>query len=376
MSGMVERPVGSPPSGSGAGGSARVAWIDTAKGIAILMVALAHSVQWLSLTGLTPGVWDRINLVFIVFRMPLFFLASGLFAGSILTRSWPALWRTRLSLLVWALLVWTLVRFGFFVLFPTPTGIDETSLVDLALAPVRPSNGLWFLYALALFFVVMKLVRDRVDWRLQLGGAALLSVWFFARADTGNIAWNGICRYLVFFMIGCFFRDHIIRFVERRGLVSGLAFGAAFLAATLVALASASQVPFITGGLTFVSLLAIGAGLVIARFLTRFRGMAWLTFVGRNTLPVYVVHVLFVSAITSLLLLAKGQRWLEVLGPVLPLLVAGLAVLAALGFWRLTRNLPLLRFGFVAPDWFATRRPAASARHLAGSAESVERDQR
>jgi uncharacterized membrane protein YcfT len=104
--------------------------------------------------------------------------------------------------------------------------------------------------------------------------------------------------------------------------------------------------------------------------------MAWLTFVGRNTLPVYVVHVLFVSAITSLLLLAKGQRWLEVLGPVLPPVVAGLAVLAALGFWRLTRNLPVLRFGFVAPDWFATGRPATSSRNTAGSAEPVEQDPR
>jgi uncharacterized membrane protein YcfT len=376
MSGMVDRAASSPAPGTGAGASGRVAWIDTAKGIAILMVALAHSVQWLSLTGLTPGVWDRINLVFIVFRMPLFFLASGLFAGSILARSWPALWRTRLSLLVWALLVWTLVRFGFFVLFPTPTGMDETSLVDLVLAPVRPSNGLWFLYALALFFVVMKLLRNRVDWRLQLGAAALLSVWFFARADTGNIAWNGICRYLVFFMIGCFFRDQIIRFVERRGLWAGLLFGAAFLAATLAVLASASRVPFITGVLTVVSLCAIGAGLVIARFLTRFRGMAWLTFIGRNTLPVYVVHVLFVSAITSLLLLARGQRWLEVLGPVLPLLVAGLAVGCALGFWRLTRNLPVLRLGYVAPDWFAAARPATAPRHLAESARPVERDPR
>jgi uncharacterized membrane protein YcfT len=376
MSGMVERPADSPRSATGAAASGRVAWIDTAKGIAILMVALAHSVQWLSLTGLTPGVWDRINLVFIVFRMPLFFLASGLFAGSILKRSWPALWRTRLSLLVWALLVWTLVRFGYFVLFPTPTGMDETSLVDLALAPVRPSNGLWFLYALALFFVIMKLMQGRIDWRLQLGAAALLSVWFFARADTGNIAWNGICRYLVFFMIGCFFRDFIIRFVERRGLLSGLLFGAAFLAATLAALASASRVPFATGVLTVVSLFAIGAGLIIARFLTRFRGMAWLTFVGRNTLPVYVVHVLFVSAITSLLLLARGQRWLEVLGPVLPPIVAGLAVVAALGFWRLTRNLPVLKYGFVAPDWFATRSPAIPPRNLATSVEPAERDPR
>lgn len=334
----------------------RVEWVDAAKGIAILLVALAHSVQWTTLTHLAPDRWNTINLLFIVFRMPLFFLASGLFASSILDRSWRELWRTRLSLLVWALLVWTVVRFGYFLIAPNPAGFDETDLVDLLLAPVRPSNGLWFLYALALFFVAMKLMRDRVDWRLQLVGAAALSMWFFARADTGNIAWNGIYRYFVFFLLGCLFRDAIVRFVERRGLGTGILFGVAFVGLAGVLLTVDARIPLITGALTFVSVLAIGAGLLVARFLTRFRGMAWLAYVGRNTLPVYVLHILFVSAITSLLLLADGEAWLDRLAPIIPPLVAGVAVAAALGFWRLTRALPVLRYGYQAPAWYSGRR--------------------
>ena len=350
----------------------RIDWVDAAKGIAILLVALAHAVQLTVLTDLAPDFWKKINIVFIVFRMPLFFLASGLFARSILARSWPTLWRTRLSLLVWSLLLWTLVQFGYFSLLPNPAGLDENNLTDLLLAPVRPSNGLWFLYALALFFVAAKLMRHRVDWRVQVGGAAVLSVLFFARADTGNIAWNGMGRYFLFFLLGCYLRDWILAFVNRPSrygaLGLGLGFGAAFLALTGTILILDSRVPVITGTLVVVSLFALSAGLFLARFLVGFPAMAWLSYVGRNTLPIYVVHVVFLSLITSLLLLARDQDWLDRLGPALPPLVAGAAVVVALLFWRLVRNLPVLRYGFAVPAWFSGRAPAVPTAAAAGEA--------
>jgi len=271
--------------------------------------------------------------------------------------------------------LWTLVRHLFFLVVPSPIGLDETNLQNLLLAPVRPSNGLWFLYALALFFVVLKLLRGRVDRRLQLAAAALLSAWFFVRADTGNvlldggdtgnIAWNGMARYLVFFMAGCFFRVRIVRFVERRGIGTGLLLGGAFAVSVVVVFLLRFRVPLVTALLLGVSLLAVGAGLLVARFLLRFGWMRWLPAVGRHTLPVYVLHVLVVSALTSLLLLADGQRWLALAGPALPALVAASAVAISLGIWRLTRDLPVLRYGYAAPDWFRGRRSAGSSDRVA-----------
>ncbi|MGO4691453.1 acyltransferase family protein [Glaciibacter sp. 2TAF33] len=348
----------------------RVDWVDAAKGAAIILVVLIHSSQWTTLSGLAPRYWTTISLVLVLFLMPTFFLASALFAHTIVNRSWRELWRTRLSILVWALLVWTVVRYLYFLAVPNPTGIDGTALVDLVLAPVRPSNGLWFLYALALFFVAAKLMHGRVDWRIQLGVAAALSVWFFARADTGNIAWNGMGRYVFFFMVGYFFHGAITRFVERRGLPTGLLFAVLFLGFAAMVLGVRSRVPLITGSLVVASLLAIAAGLLIARYLTRFNGMRWLPYIGRTTLPVYVLHIFFVNLLTLALVPASGQGWLRALGPALPVLVAAVSVALALGVWRVTRDLPVLRYGYAVPTWFSGRPRPAVEPVGAGSAGS------
>ncbi|KZX20431.1 acyltransferase family protein [Rathayibacter tanaceti] len=337
---------------------ARITWVDTAKGIAIVLVALAHSVQWTTTAGLAPDAWNDINLLLITFRMPLFFLASGLFAGSVLSRTWPELWRSRLSLLVWTFLLWSVVRFVFFLVVPNPGGTDESDPVALLLQPVMPHNGLWFLYALTIFFVLAKLARGRVDWRVQIGLAtAIAVVWYAVRSTTsegtGNIAWDGMARYLMFFLLGLHLRSAVIAFVERRGIVSGLGFGVLFLVLAGGILAVRGRFPLLTVGLVVVSVLAVLAGLIVARFLSDRRGARWITFIGRNTLPVYVVHVLFVSLATSALLLFEGQRWLDAIAPAVPLVVCAVGVAAALGYWRLTRDLPVLAYGFRAPRWFA-----------------------
>jgi uncharacterized membrane protein YcfT len=347
----------------------RITWVDTAKGIAIILVALAHSVQWTISAGIAPRAWDDINLLLIVFRMPLFFLASGLFAGSVLKRSWRELWRSRLSLLVWAFLLWTLVRFLFFTVVPNPGGTDETDPIDLLLSPLMPHNGLWFLYALTIFFVLAKLADGRVDWRVQVGVATAIAVaWYAIRSTTsegtGNIAWDGMSRYLMFFLIGLHLRTAILAFVERRGLLSGIGFGLLFLVAAAGILVARGPFPLLTVGLVLVSVLAVLAGLVLARFLSGVRAADWITYIGRNTLPVYVVHVLFVSLTTSLLLLFDGQRWLDAIGPAVPLIVCGVAVAAALGYWRLTRDLPVLKYGFQAPRWFSGSRESVESRSV------------
>ena len=131
--------------------SSRVQWVDAAKGMAILLVALHHAVILLGQMDLTAGPWGQVNRTLQVFRMPLFFAASGLFAASVINRPWKVLWSSRLSLLAWVFLLWSVIRFLYFTVLPMEARPQETNLMKLLAAPLLPTSGLWFIHALLFF---------------------------------------------------------------------------------------------------------------------------------------------------------------------------------------------------------------------------------
>ena len=77
--------------------TSRVPWVDVAKGTSIVLVVLLHSTNFLLGHNLATGFWDGFNSFLEPIRMPLFFLASGLFAQNILKTSWRAVVRKRIS---------------------------------------------------------------------------------------------------------------------------------------------------------------------------------------------------------------------------------------------------------------------------------------
>lgn len=219
-------------------GRTRIGWIDTAKGIAILLVALHHAIIFLEPRDLSEEIWGATSLLFQTFRMPLFFLAAGLFAGSAVARSWNGLWRTRLALLVWAYLLWTVIRFFYFLAFPDPGRAWETDLPRLLISPIWPSTGLWFLHALVVFLVVTKVMQGRISPALQIAGAAIISAAVFAYPVIPNLSYSGMATYFVFFLAGCHGRALVTRLAEQvkpwMVAVSGVVFVGASAAAWLL----------------------------------------------------------------------------------------------------------------------------------------------
>src|SRR5690606_34895356 len=142
----------------------RVDWVDILKGIAILLVVLYHSAHLaLPLEFATPW-WRDVDETLSTFRMPAFFFASGLFARSVIRRPWGRFWSTRIALLVWIFVIWTVIRYVYFLVVPLETRPFETDVTALLLAPIWPSGGLWFLHALAFFFVLTKLFAWVPAW--------------------------------------------------------------------------------------------------------------------------------------------------------------------------------------------------------------------
>lgn len=329
--------------------ASRVEWVDIVKSFAIILVAIYHTAILGIPLGLIDPVWSGICVKLEAFRMPVFFFAAGLFAESVIKRSWKKIWSTRLALLVWAFLLWTCVRYGYFLLSPMETRPHETSLTLLLLAPVWPSTGLWFLHALALFFIVTKLLQ-RVPLAIKLVVAVLLSVLFFS-VTTGNLSYDGMARYYLFFLAGTYFRELTMELnAMPRWRAALVCLG---LFAVGVQALSSTGLLGVAGTRTVLGAFAVLTGCLVARVLEQTPMKRLFIFIGKNTLPIYVLHIIVIAELLSTLDDWHPDGVHRVAALALPLLVAAVVVFLALLVAKVSGKAGPLKYLFEAPDWFA-----------------------
>lgn len=325
----------------------RIGWVDTGRGIAILFVALFHSANWLLGAGFDIPYWREINDALSSMRMPLFFALSGLFAPKWLITPWRALWTVKVRLYLWVFLLWELVGSIVFLLGQTMKdggfGLHD-AVLGLLVSPVLPRFELWFIWALAIFFVVAKLSR-RVDPRLQLVIAATLSVVALSGLKTANVGWSGSLKYYFFFLAGLYLRTWIIRIgTIRSRLVIGATLALWVAVTVAVALLGLRDV----FGLYFLNcLLGVVGGIALSRAL---RGVRWFGAIGRITLPIYLAHTPIVILISFVLSLPIVFSFVAGFAPILPLMLALTAVLLALALNRFAKR-SWLRYAYEPPPF-------------------------
>jgi uncharacterized membrane protein YcfT len=272
-----------------------VAWVDAAKGISILLVVAHHVVDSLLVAGLAPPGLVPADVALAALRMPLFFLASGLFVAGPMSASWRTLLHRRVAFFLYLYLLWTAVRVAFYQV-PALSAVDPTEsadLAELAGAMLFPSSGLWFLYALALYSVVGKLLTGVPRW-LQLAAAGTLSAFVGAELLLfENEAWTRMARYLFFFLLGWHAR-HAVQELARSttGLRVVAAGAACMVCAAGAVLADVRSVPGIALAL---NVLAVTFGVLLAGWISRHRIGRPLVALGRQTLPIYLIHAFWIS---------------------------------------------------------------------------------
>ncbi|MGO3885238.1 MAG: acyltransferase family protein, partial [Mycetocola sp.] len=315
--------------------SNRIAWVDSGRGLAIVLVTLFHATNWLAGAGLNEDGWSAFNEVVATLRMPLFFTLSGLFAAKWLTVSWKTLLTKKLALFLWVFALWGAIGTGTLLIGIAARGEPINPLGALKqylLSPLEPRLELWFIWALGLFFVLAKVTR-RAPYAAQIGTAAVISALALTdwTALTGspvgesmNVGWTGMAKYYLFFIAGLLLRQPITRAVNRLSPRRGAVILLVWLAMSLLSVGcGARAIP----GFAFVTALCgVAAGFTLARALSR---VPLLGFLGSRTLPIYVTHtpviILTVAALTPLLTTATHP----VLAVVLPPAVAALSVTCA-----------------------------------------------
>ena len=196
---------------NGTSATKRVDWVDYAKGICIVMVVMMHSVLGVEQAAGQTGFMHALVAFAKPFRMPDFFLISGLFLNLVIDRDWRTYLDRKVVHFAYFYVLWVTIQFGFKApAFAADSSWSHVGLLYLE-SFIEPFGTLWFIYLLPVFFVVIKLTR-RVSPGLIFGAAALLEA---AHVSTGWTVIDEFCARFVYIYSGYLFADYVFALSDR-----------------------------------------------------------------------------------------------------------------------------------------------------------------
>ncbi len=192
------------------GGKLRIDWVDIAKGICIIFVVMMHSVLGVENESGAQGWMHPVVAFAQPFRMPDFFLISGLFLSVVINRSWLRYIDRKVVHFAYFYVLWLTIQF----VFKAPGIVAENgatnALLAYLLAFLQPFGTLWFIYLLPVFFIVTRLLKTTNVW-LVFAVAALLET---LPIHTGWLVIDEFCSRYVYFFAGYAFAPTIFGLAE------------------------------------------------------------------------------------------------------------------------------------------------------------------
>jgi uncharacterized membrane protein YcfT len=326
----------------------RVDWVDYAKGFCIVMVVMMHSTLGVEAAAGREG-WMHALVAFAKpFRMPDFFLISGLFLARVIDRDWRDYLDKKVVHFFYFYVLWVTIQFGFKApMFAADMGWRGVGFAYLE-AFIEPFGTLWFIYLLPIFFVVVKLTRG-VPWiAIWLVGAALE----IAPIHTGWTVIDEFASRFVYFYSGYIFATRIFDFAAAVQRVPAAAIGGLILwgiANGVLVFAGYGDLPFVSLALGIVGAAAVVATAALMAKTDLFHS---LRYCGANSIVIYLAFFL-PMAVTRTVLLKTGV--ITDLGTI-SLIVTTAGVIGALVWYWAVRWTPF-RFLFERPAW-AKLKPA------------------
>lgn len=336
---------------TGTQGAPRIDWVDYAKGICIVMVVMMHSVLGVEAAAGGTGFMHHVVAFAKPFRMPDFFLISGLFLSVVINRDWRTYLDRKVVHFAYFYVLWVTIQFAFKAPgLAAEQGWSSVGLLYLE-SFIEPFGTLWFIYLLPIFFVVTKATRG-VPPLIIFGVAMAMET---ARVSTGWTVIDEFCSRFVYFYAGYLFATHVFamsRWARENdaAAIAGLAIWG--LANALLVMHGASEWPLVSLVLGFAGASAI---IVTATLLAQARWLDGLRFCGEHSIVIYLAFFL-PMAVTRVVLLKSGV--ISDIG-VVSLLVTIAGVTGALAIWWKAR-LVGANFLFERPAafWITPKKPA------------------
>ena len=320
----------------------RIDWVDYAKGICIVMVVMMHSVLGVEAAAGQTGFMHVLVAFAKPFRMPDFFLISGLFLAVVIDRDWRTYLDRKVVHFAYFYVLWVTIQFGFKApSFAAETGWAHVGLMYLE-SFIEPFGTLRFIYLLPVCFVVTKATRGMpplLIWAV----AALLEM---AHISTGWTVIDEFAARFVYFYSGYWFASHVFAWSDRAR--AHPAWALVGLALWAVANGSLVELGFSEWPLVSLALGLAGAGAIVTMG-TLLARMQWLNFLrtyGEHSIVIYLAFFLPMAATRTLLLKAGLIHDIGIIS----LIVTVVGIAGALAIWRVA---------LMAGASFLFERPAA-----------------
>jgi uncharacterized membrane protein YcfT len=323
--------------------SPRILWIDYFRGICIIFVLGWHSTLGVEFAAGQQSWLHPVVAFATPFRMPDFFLISGLFLARVLDRDWASYLDRRVLHFAYFYLLWMTIQIG----VKAPSFASEFGWVGVAklyaLSIIDPFGALWFIYLLPAFFLVTKLVRPVPSPMIWLAAAGLE----IADINTGWTFIDEFAQRFVYFYSGYLGATYVFALAARvqgHSLLALLGLAIWGVGNGYAVAVGWSTLPLVSLTLGF---LGAAAMVSVAVLMANSGLFAPVRYLGEKSLYIYLAFFL-PMATTRAVLLKTGL--VNDVG-IVALIVTVAAITGALVIYWMAQYTRLLGFLFERPHW-------------------------
>ena len=308
----------------------RITYIDTLKGLAIILVILGHIANgYMWDEGVNKAYFYVYNIIY-SFHMPLFILLSGFtFYTAYCKKNSVQIGRIGKQILNLSILYvfWSLVLGVFKMIFSSMVNNPITA-INLLMIPVKPIQLYWYLFILIVFYAIFGfLLKKRISMWLILVLTLCLSIASFWIPPLLIFDVKRLLYYSFFFALGIKLSSNNGMLFsanrDRQTTLQTILVAVLFVLAVIFCVVFWRRDSFLNNH--FFALF-IGLGLSLGIF-QLFRDLNWignsrfLSWVGRQSLEIYLLHTFILSAF---------RNAFQKIGLNSPLIVIVLSLLAGL----------------------------------------------
>jgi fucose 4-O-acetylase-like acetyltransferase len=283
-----------------------LAWINLARGIVIIMVVYRHSFEGIRNSGINISSYhylEVLNNMMYTFRMPLFFVISGILMNLSFKKSGLRDYLIkRAQFILYPYLVWSFIQVSLQLLFPhfVNAKTSFSSYLDILFDP-REIQQFWYLHTLFFIMVIYSIMkfRFRISPIIQfLAGILFFYLALYLQKKSIHLYFlNDILGHYLFFATGDLLSSFLLNKNNRDKMASPKLFFASLPVFILLHIYymlgnNVAEKPII--------LLIIFSGIVfslsVSFMFEQNEALQWLKVLGANSLYIYLMHVMVMAA--------------------------------------------------------------------------------